>query len=294
MYNLVKLQKKNRLNKRGKGEKLIFIIVFILFVFYFIGIIYPYIFGFNASLKENGRAFMRDMVGIANPMNFGNYRIALSKLVVSDNSFFMMTFNSLWYSIGTTGLSLFFCAMSTYVVCFYRNAYTRFIYNLVIFTMILPIVGSGPASYRLIAQLGLMQSPLILVVSMGGLLNLILYAYFKVISWTYAEAAMIDGAGHFTIYFKIMLPQALPIMSILFATGVVGAWNDYSTPILYLNESYPTLASGLYVYESKIKYLANQPVFFAGALMAALPPVILFALMQNFLMTRVYLGGIKG
>ena len=64
--------------------------------------------------------------------------------------------------------------------------------------------------------------------------------------------------------------------------------------MLYLNRSFPTLASGLYVYERRIEYLANQPVYFAGVVLAMIPPIILYLVMQNTIMSKVYFGGLKG
>ena len=288
------MAKRSIVNRHTKGEFIVYVIVFVLFVIYAVGLIYPYLYGLNASLKVNGRAFMENPVSIAWPPEFSNYLTAFEELVVADNSYFMMTFNSIWYSIVGAAITLLTSSMSTYCVCKYTFRGRNFIYNLVIFMMILPIVGAGPSAYRLYTQLGITQSPLILVTCLGGLCDLIIFAYMKNIPWEYAEAAFIDGAGHFSVFFRIMLPQALPALSVLFATNVIGRWNDYSTPILYLNESYPTLASGLYLYEQRIVYMANQPIYFAGAILAMLPPLILFIAMQNSIMSKVYLGGLKG
>lgn len=285
---------KSIVNRRSKSEKIVYAIVFVLFTVYCLCLLYPYFYGLNASLKLNGRVFMKNPVSLAIPMEWSNYAKAFDQLVIADNSYFMMIFNSLWYSVGGALIGLMTSAMSTYCVCKYTFRGRNFVYNLVIFTMILPIVGAGPAAYRLFTQLGITQSPLLLVTCIGGLCDLVIFAYMKNIPWEYAESAFIDGAGHFRVFFLIMLPQALPALSVLFVSSTIGRWNDFSTPILYLNESFPTLASGLYLYEQKIKYLANQPVYFAGAILAMLPPLVLFAVMQNSIMSKVYLGGLKG
>ena len=89
--------------------------------------------------------------------------------------------------------------------------------------------------------------------------------------------------------------MALPSISVLFVNGVIAMWNDYSQPMLYLDESFPTLASGLMTFERLMAYEgANHPVYFAGVCLAMVPPIALFSVMQNTIMSKVYFGGLKG
>jgi len=280
--------------KRRGADKIRFAAVFVLFTLYALALLFPYAFAFNAALKESGRAFMRDMVSISKPAKWDNFILVFKEFEVADNSYLMTLFNSLWYSIGGALINLTVLTMSSYVISKYKFKGRNFLYNLMIITLLLPIVGAGPALYRLLYDLRIKETPFILLIFTGGLMSLIIYAYFAAIPWEYAESAFIDGAGHFVVFAKIMLPQALPALSVIFIMNVVGNWNDYATPILYLNRSYPTIASGLYLFQEKIRYNAAHPIFFAGALIAALPLVILFALLQNILMNKVFLGGIKG
>ena len=280
--------------KRKGKEKIIYGVVFVLFLIYALGILYVYFFAFNASLKNGGRAFMRDMVSLSSPPKWENYIDAFSLLTIGKTTYPIMIWNSVWYSVIGSVLGLATVTLSTYVISRYQFPGRNFIYNMVIFIMILPIMGSGPANYRLMAQLGFIESPLILLRSIDGLLDLILFAYFKAIPWEYAEAAMVDGASHWKIFSKIMLPQVLPGLSVLFVQAVIGRWNAYEGPLLYLGNNYPTLAVGIYKFESQIKYAANQPAFFAGALLAAIPPIVLYVLIQNTLMTKIFVGGLKG
>lgn len=259
-----------------------------------LAIIYVYLYGVNASLKENGRVFVGDPNSFAKELNFGNYLRAFKEMKVNNNSYFQMVFNSVWYSVGGTLFGLAVACCSTYVVARFKNKFTRTVFHICIFVMIFPVVGAGPATYRLYNALHITQTPFILLSGLNNLCHLMLYAFFSALSWTYAEAAYIDGANDFQVFFKIMLPMALPSISVLFVSGVIGAWNDYATPMLYLNKSFPTLASGIYVYERKIQYIANQPVYFAGVILAMIPPLVLFSVMQNTIMTKVYFGGLKG
>ncbi|MDE6402162.1 MAG: ABC transporter permease subunit, partial [Clostridiales bacterium] len=121
----------------------------------------------------------------------------------------------------------------------------------------------------------------------------VLYSFFKTLSWTYAEAGFIDGASHAKVFFRIMLPQALPVIGSLFMVQVVQLWNDYMEPNLFL-QSYPTLSSGLYIFQLEMTRGINYPVLFAGLIISVIPVIILFVCFQNTMMESMSVGGIKG
>ena len=294
---------KKLLSRKSTSEIIVRVVAFTIMFVHCALIIYVFLYGLNASLRWDGRSFMRDPNALAiftNPEKgifeprFENYILAFKLLEDTSYSHFSMVINSIWYSIGGTLFSLTIAACSTYIVAKYKNKFTRSIFALCLFIMIFPVVGSAPSLYRLYKTLNFDQTPLILLSGLNNLCHLMMYAFFSALSWTYAEAAFIDGASDFQVFYKIMLPMALPSLSVLFVNGVIGAWNDYSTPMLYLNESFPTLASGLFTFENLMKYNSNQPVYFAGVCMAMIPPIILFSVMQNTIMSKVYFGGLKG
>ncbi len=279
---------------KSKSRQIIFGTVIVLFTLYSLLLLYPFYYCINASLMDGARTFMRNQVAFANPVKFSNYVKAFQELEVSGADFFTMTFNSIWYAIGGETISTMFSAMTTYVVCKYKFKGRDFIYSLVIMLMMIPIYGALPARYRLYSQLGMVDSPLILIASTGGRGNfLVMYAFYKGISWEYAEAAYLDGATDWQIFTKIMFPMAWPAISVLYVKGLIGEWNDYSGPILWL-PSFPTLSSGLFVYEKKIAYQANHPVYFAGVLISTIPVLTLFLIFQNTIMEKVHMGGLKG
>ena len=120
-----------------------------------------------------------------------------------------------------------------------------------------------------------------------------MYGFFKNVSWSYAEAVFIDGGGHYTVFFKIMLPQALGPIATLFIMSFIGNWNDYMSVIMYL-PSYQTLASGLYTYRAVQTRSVNFPEYFAGLLVSMLPILLLFSLFSDVIMKNMSVGGLKG
>ena len=161
--------------------------------------------------------------------------------------------------------------------------------------MTIPIVGSMGAYYKLIGELGLYDTPMYVVVtnlSSWGFNFLVMYGFFKNVSWTYAEASFVDGGGHFTVFFKIMLPVALGPIITRFVVSAISHWNDYMTMILYI-PSYPTLASGLYTFQANAIREVNYPVYFAGLLITLIPVLVLFTFCSDIMMSNMNVGGIK-
>lgn len=122
---------------------------------------------------------------------------------------------------------------------------------------------------------------------------MVIYAFFKNISWEYAEAALIDGAGHFTVFFKIMLPMAVPVVGALALLNGIGAWNAYMDVLLY-NPDWPTLASGLYGLSRTLPRLGNTPAYYAALVIALIPILVLFCIFSDKIMKNFSVGGLKG
>ena len=277
------------------GQKAVYIFVFALFCLYALILLFPIACLIVNSFKGSLEYLNGNMFYLPEKWLFSNYIEVFDLLVVNDTSFFGMLLNSIWFSLGSTAVSVICSSMTAYCVAKYRFVLQKPLYFIAIFTMIIPIVGALPAQYKLMYDLHIANSPLFLISYTGGFgFNfIILYGFFKSISGTYAEAAKIDGAGNHVVFWRIMMPQAkAPIVS-LAIIACIGVWNDYQTPILYLS-NFPNLASGLYEYESNMMRLANYPVYFAGVLISTVPILFVFIAFQKTIMNNVVAGGLKG
>ena len=113
-------------------------------------------------------------------------------------------------------------------------------------------------------------------------------------SWSYAEAAEIDGANDFQIYFKVMFPQAITMFGSLFLMLWMADWNNYGTALIYLSKM-PTLAVGIYKFKQDMVYFGGgrPDILYAACTLVLIPPLVMFALCNKALMSNVSLGGIK-
>ncbi len=289
--------------KKSASRKVVFTIAFVLFVLYTAYVLFFFAFAFICAVKTDNSQYTQDKIndklfGFSGGFNLSNFVTAFNSLESSlgeNYSFWNMLWNSVWRTVTSSVLSIMASAMVCYILVFYRSKMTKFIYTLGLFVAVLPVYGSAGSTYRLMFNLGLINNPVNMIVSISlyGGYFFYMYSFFKTLSWEYAEAAFVDGAGHFTVFFKIMFPMALPSVSALFIMSFIAGWNDYESTLLYMNE-YPNLAYGVYAFSENQKYAANMPGLFAGVIITLIPVLILFFIFQNTIMEKVHMGGLKG
>lgn len=294
LFTKANKEKKPEKMRKITGDTFLFAIVFIFFAVYSFLLIYPMFWGLMSSLK-NRMEYRLKPFSLPKEFLWSNYPKALDKITDGGFTFFGMFWNSLWFAGGSCLISLEFITAYAYVLNKYKFRGRNFLYNLCIFMMSVPIGSTFISTYRLYHNFGMVNSPWILFSATGvyGMNLMMVHSYWSNISWSYAEAAQIDGAGFFQIYFKAMLPQATPIMVTLGLLGFIGKWNDYMAPMLYLNKM-PTLALGLFRYRTLVERSGEYPILFAGLILCMIPILILFGLFQEKLMGNMSIGGLKG
>ena len=209
----------------------------------------------------------------------------------------MFGYSVIW-AVLSSFINVFFTTLVAYVVAKYRFFGRNFLYALGIFVMITPIVGNLPSAMQVKKALGVYNNIWLTIITspqtvFSGVHFMLMHAAFKHISWNYAEAAFIDGASHFRVMVQIMIPLVFPTCVVLYVLNFLGAWNDYSTFIIWL-PSYPTLAYGMLYFQSQsAKYGATMPVIMAGFTIVAIPNIVLFLLSQNLIMAKFSVGGLK-
>ena len=289
------------LNKRSAGEKVLFGVMFTIFLVHCLSLILPFAWMFMSSLKEGTEYFLQESAfSLPKKVLFSNYIDAFSKLKVNyngkDTNLFGMLFNSIWFSTIKTSLYVMVPACVGYVMSKFNFWGKEALYAYIVFMITFPIYGSGATYMKLMYTLNLYDSPLFVVFTglygLGATL-LVYISFFKGISNSYAEAAKIDGANAFQIMLKIMLPQATPMLLTYAITGMIGSWNMYEDVLLYL-PSYSTIAAGLSLYETSSAAALNRPMYFAGILMSSIPSLVLFATFSSKIMTSLSVGGLKG
>lgn len=283
-----------QLKRKSPVEAAIYCGVSLVFMLVALSYIYIVVWTIISSLKTHQEIVLNPF-SLPEIWNWQNYIEVMDVFQVGQHRFFEMLFNSIWFSVAGGFLAIMTSVTFAYCCTKYKFPGSDLVYTVILVMMTLPIYGSGGATYKIIYNMGMIDSYAHVLLSMAGMNAQFLYfrAYFKNLSWTYAEAAMMDGANHFNIYFRVMLPQAKPICMALFLTQWLGAWNNYETALLYL-PNLPTLPVGIYQFNIEMVYRARLDILFAACLVVSIPALILFIAFNKVLTTNVSLGGIKG
>lgn len=205
-----------------------------------------------------------------------------------------MFLNSILYSLGCTIAATMTPCIVAYLTAKYNFRLNKVIHGLVIITMILPIVGSLPSELSLIKSLNFYDhiwGMYILKANFLGMYFLVFYATFRSLSWEYAEAAFVDGASHFMVMTRIMLPL---VKSTILAVGVmvfIGFWNDYQTPMIYM-PSHATISFGLFQFTNASGGSPSEVL--AASIVVMLPMLIVFIIFKDKFIGNLTVGGIKG
>jgi raffinose/stachyose/melibiose transport system permease protein/N-acetylglucosamine transport system permease protein len=276
------------------GQKIVFTVVFGFWFIYSLTLLYPFVWCLFSAVKTNSE-FVMNMFGLPKNWLWEHFITAFDKLRIGNSNMFAMFANSLWFAIGTTLVMLATTTCIAYVSAKYKFFGAKLIYNVNLFVMLFPAMAAGAAGYKFWASLGVINTPFVLLMYIGGWGGnfLILHGFFRGLPWEYAESAYIDGASDFYTFIKVMLPMASAPLSALAVLGFIGGWNDYSTPLIYLSR-YPTIMLGIYQFETLMQYAANYPVLFSGILLSTIPVLILFISFQRLFVSSLSVGGLKG
>lgn len=289
------------LYQRSKGEKVLYAFICLLFFLYAASLVFPLLWLLMNSLQDRTLYELNLMYGkafeIPTQLHWENYSYAFTQLEYNNANIFSMFFNSIWYTLAYALGGVLMSAFTGYALAKYKFKAQGFIYGVIIFTMTIPTVGTTGAMFNLVYNaLNLYDSPLYVVLRHlcgTGLNFLVLYGFFRNVSWSYAEAAFMDGAGHARVFFSVMLPQALPAIVTLCIVSGIAAWNEYMDVLMYL-PSFPTIASGMYGVSRTLPRQGYSTVYFAALVISMLPILIVFSCFSNVIMKNFAVGGLKG
>lgn len=280
--------------RKSPGEVIVHCLVSLIFLAVAASYLYIFIWAVLAGFKTHTEVvlFPYDLPTV---WHWENYIDVFTLLEVNGNNFWDMLFNSVWFSVVCVGAQQLTTVTFAYCCSKYTFPGSKLVYPIILVMITLPLYGSSGAMYTLLKTLGLIDSYAQVVTSMNAFTMYYLYysAYFRNLSWTYAEAAMIDGANDFQIYFQVMLPQAAPIFGALFLTQWIGIWNSYDSALIYLPNT-PTLPVGIYQFNTEMIYRARLDILFAACVIISIPAIILFTAFNKVITSNVSLGGIKG
>ena len=279
--------------KESKAVKIFLWVSFAMFMLYILSLTIPLYYMILNSFKTNGD-YVDNRWGLPSVFTLQSFAKAFT-MRAGETTLPMMLLNSVLLSVGATVISVTSISVTAYTLARFRFTGRNLLVVVAISAMAFPSLGGGAATYKLMVNLGLVNTWGILLMFGGpfGFSFLIMYAYFKGVSKTYAEAARLDGAGEFLIFFRIILPMTKAALGVIIFMGIVGSWNDYYTPYMYLPEM-KTLATGLQAFSITASTTGAYTQMFAAMIIGTAPMVILFVCMHKTIINNTVRGGLKG
>lgn len=284
------------IRKRKKHIRPVFIIVGVIMLVYAISVLTPLYYMLVNSMKRIDDFLERG--GWALPSSeyggfyWENYRSVFRQS--GDSSFYVMLMNSVIYTVSVVIISTASTTATAYVLARFRFPGRGLLVAIGFGSLVLPDFGAASVIYKLFLDLNLMDTWGILIqfATPFGILYLMLFGMFSSMANGYTEAAEIDGAGEFTIFFKICVPMAMGMMSAVMVITAINSWNDYYTAYMYM-PSLKTLALGLQELSLTLSQF-QRPQLFAAMVITVAPVVILFIAMHDKIISFTAGGGLKG
>ncbi|PAE13154.1 sugar ABC transporter permease [Niallia circulans] len=172
----------------------------------------------------------------------------------------------------------------------------RVLFIIVLCTLMIPMEPRLIPLYTFFNQLGLLNTfwPLILPSVISGMLIFLCKQFFDQLPDTLREAAQIDGAGEFKIFFRVYLPLAGPIAATMVILSFIWSWNDFMWPLVVINDlNLQTIP--LYLASFSLENGSSLGgLTMALATVSVLPIVIVYLFLQKYIIQSIALSGVKG
>jgi arabinogalactan oligomer/maltooligosaccharide transport system permease protein len=280
-----------------KQSPLVTALLYAILVVTVLIVLFPVYFIFQASISPGQTLYSTELKLLPEQVTLENYRYMLF-----EKPFPTWMRNSLFVALLTTVATLFVATSAAYAFSRFRfmgrNVWLMVFLALQAFPAVLTLVPTyqilvGISQNTPIKLLNLFG--LVLVYSAGTLVFCTwnMKGYFDTIPYDLEEAALIDGCSPTGAFLRVVLPLATPGLAITALFAFLAGWNEFPMAnIILQKESLYTLPVGLYGLQDN--YRVPWGYFAAGALMVAVPVMIVFFIMQRYLVGGLTLGGVKG
>jgi len=277
-----------RRRRRWKIAWPIYLIAILLSVTF----LFPLFWMASTSLKSMEQAYAFPPVWIPHPIQWDNYVKIFTEL-----PFARFTLNSVIITVLNTVGVVLSSALAAFGFSRLRARGRDVLFIILISTIMLPAQVILVPTFLLFKYLNWINTFLPLVVPAffgGGAFNIfLLRQFFMTIPFEYDEAAIMDGANWFTIFWRIMLPLSKPALATVAVLNIVAVWTDFFGPLIYLNDlNKMTLAVGLSFLRGQ--HSSVLTLLMAGSMFATLPILIIFFMAQRYFVEGIQLSGLKG
>jgi multiple sugar transport system permease protein len=252
----------------------------------------PFLWMLSTSLKQQQYILQATPQLIPDPLTFESYTQLGERIDLGRT-----TFNSVFVAVANTIGQIVIAAMAAYAFSRMKWRGRDTVFVLYLATMMIPAVVLVIPQFILVRSLGWVNSYAGLIVP--GLFSafgvFLLRQSFLGLPKDFEEAAFVDGANHFVIFWRIVLPLSQPAIATLAVFSFMGSWNAYLWPLFTARrEEVLTLPVALATLQAGPRALTEWNMVMAGSVIAVLPILLVYLLAQRWFVSGVISSGIKG
>lgn len=254
--------------------------------------IVPFVYMLATSLKPNSLALEVPPDFVPNDPTTANYRDAWNS-----NHFGRYFVNSLGVAVATTVISVLLSAMMAYAFSRLRFPGRRLLFGLLLIGLMVPTMMLIVPQFLLAKQLSLLDSYLGLVVFyVGGTLALntfLLRSFFQDIPSELEEAMVVDGAGPWSRFWKLVLPLSRPALATVGIFTFLASWDEFVWALTIINDPEKrTLPIAIALFQGQ--HATSWGIVFAASAIAVVPVIVIFVLLQRQFIGGITAGAVKG
>jgi len=250
----------------------------------------PFLWEALTSFKSLGESTQVPPTWLPSTWHAGNYGDVFDGVPLWDQ-----LANSVINAVARTAGQLLFCSMAAYAFARIEFPGRKLLFGLFLSVLLVPTQLLVIPQYQIMQDLGLLNTlPALFLPGMFSAFGtFLLRQFFLALPAELEEAARIDGANPLRIYWSVMLPLARPGLVALGILTFIWSWNDLLWPLIVNTDAEKmTLSVGLASLQGQ--FATNYPVLMAGSLLATLPVLIVFVIMQRRVIEGIALTGSKG
>lgn len=267
------------------------VVLWLLLIVVAIGWIAPFVFIVFTSFKANSDVMASSAFAPPTSLDWSNYAAAWTR-----GRFGVTVFNSAVITFIKVPLGLMISAMAAYALSRIRLPAGRAIFLIVLFGTMLPFQVMLAPLFTLVNSFGLINTyvgAILPYLAFGVPYQVfILHGFFSDVPKELSEAALVDGASHFTIFRRIFLPISLPVLAALLILDFVATWNEFAMALVILQDnSRWTLPLGLMSFQSQ--FSSDYGQLNAAIVMTVLPATIVYLIFQRYFVSGLTSGAIK-
>jgi len=243
-----------------------------------------------SSLKTQSGIFSGPL--LPTELHFENYALAWA-----EGGFGRNFLNSIFYTTSVVFGIIIISSMAAYAFARFQFPGKNLLFWIFLAAMMIPIPGSFVALYVLLNKLHLRNTPIgyILCMINVGLSTSIflLKTFFEKMPKELEDAARIDGCSKFGIWWHVALPLAKPVLAVVVVFNALNVWNEYILAlIIFDSKQYMPLQVALQTFQGE--FVTNYPLLMAGLTITALPIILVYLLMQKYIVKGVTQGAVVG